>query len=102
MTWTVVLVSALGCYLLKYAGLAAPAGVLDHPVVRRAVELVPAAMLAALVVVQAVADGRGLVLDSRLVGLAAATVALLLRAPFLVVLLVAGAAAALAQYLGVG
>lgn len=102
MTWTVVLVAALGCYLLKYAGLAAPAGVLDHPAVRRAVELVPAAMLAALVVVQAVADGPGLVLDSRLVGLAAATVALLLRAPFLVVLLVAAGAAALAQYLGVG
>lgn len=95
MTWTVVLVAAIGCYLLKYAGLAAPAGVLDHPVVRRAVELVPAAMLAALVVVQTFADGQQLVLDSRLAGLAAATIALLLRAPFLLVLLVAGATAAL-------
>ena len=61
--------------------------------------MVPAAMLAALVVVQALTDGRALVLDSRLVGLAAATVALLLRAPFLVVLLVAGGAAALAHTL---
>lgn len=102
MIWTVVLVASVGCYLLKYAGLAAPAGLLDRPAVRRAVELVPAAMLAALVVVQAFADGRALVLDFRLVGLAAAAVALLLRAPFLLVLLVAGGAAALAHTLGFG
>lgn len=100
MTWTVVLVAALGCYLLKYAGLAAPPGVLDHPVVRRAVELVPAAMLAALVVVQAFADGQRLAVDSRLAGVAAASIALLLRAPFLVVLLVAGGVAALVHTVG--
>lgn len=100
MTWAVILVSALGCYLLKYAGLAAQAGVLDRPAVRRAVELVPAALLASLVVVQAFTAGRELAQDSRAVGLAAAAGALLLRAPFLLVLLVAGGAAALAHTLG--
>lgn len=95
MTWAVVLVGCLGCYLLKYAGLAAPPAVLDRRAVRRAVELVPAALLAALVVVQAFTDRQALVLDSRAAGLAAAVVALLLRAPFLLVLVVAGGTAAL-------
>lgn len=102
MSWVVVLTAGFGCYLLKYAGLAAPAGLLDRPVVRRAVELVPAAMLAALVVVQAVTERQIVAVDSRLVGLAAAVVALCLRAPFLVVLLVAGAAGAAAYALGFG
>lgn len=94
MTWAVVLAGSLGCYLLKYAGLAASPAVLQRPAVRRAVELVPAALLAALVVVQAFTARQELVLDARAGGLAAAVAALLLRAPFLVVLLVAGGAAA--------
>ena len=49
-----------GCYLLKLAGYLVPARVLDHPRVRRLVELLPVALLAALVVVEAVADGRHL------------------------------------------
>lgn len=99
MIWFAVLVAGVGCYLLKYAGLAAPAAVLDRPLVRRAVELVPAAMLAALVVVQTFADRQALVLDSRAAGLAAALVALLLRAPFLLVLVAAGGTAALVHAL---
>jgi len=98
--WLAVLVAGVGCYLLKYVGLAAPAAVLDRPVVRRAVELVPAAMLAALVVVQAFTDRQALVLDSRAAGLAAALVALLLRAPFLLVLVAAGGTAAFVHALG--
>ena len=47
-------------------------------------------LLAALVVGQTVADGRALVVDARVAGVAAAAVALALRAPLLVVL---GAAA---------
>ncbi len=94
MIWTAVLVASLGCYVLKYAGLATPPAVLDRPALRRAVELVPAAMLAALVVTQAFTEPDGLTLDSRATGLAAAFLALLLRAPFLVVLAVAGATAA--------
>lgn len=97
MIWAVVLAGSLGCYLLKYAGLAASPAILERPAVRRAVELVPAALLAALVVVQAFTDRQALVLDARAAGLAAAVVALLLRAPFLVVLLVAGGTAALVQ-----
>ncbi len=93
--WAAVVVGSLGCYLLKLAGLSVPAAWVEQPWVKRVVDFVPAALLAALVAVQAVASGNDLVLDGRLVGLAVAAFALALRAPFIVVLVLAGAAGAL-------
>ncbi len=93
--WAAVLAASVGCYLLKLAGLSVPAAWVERPWVTRVVEFVPAALLAALVAVQALTSGHDLVLDGRLVGLAAAAIALALRAPFIVVLVVAGAAGAL-------
>jgi uncharacterized membrane protein len=97
--WGVVLAGSVGCYLLKLAGLSVPAAWVQHPLVVRVVEFVPAALLGALVAVQAVASGRDLVVDGRLVGLAVAALALALRAPFIVVLVLAGAAGALVHVL---
>ena len=97
--WTVVLVAGAGCYLLKLAGLSVPPALVERPWVKRVAEFVPAALLAALVAVQAVTSGHRLVLDGRLVGLAVAAVALALRAPFIVVLLLAGVAGALVHLL---
>jgi branched-subunit amino acid transport protein len=71
----------------------------QRPWVTRLVTFVPAALLAALVAVQAVASGQDLVVDGRLAGLAAAAIALALRAPFVVVLVVAGATGALVHVL---
>ena len=93
--WAAVVAGSLGCYLLKLAGLSVPAAWVEQPWVARIVDFVPAALLAALVAVQAVAAGNDLVLDGRLVGLAVAALALALRAPFIVVLVLAGAAGAL-------
>ncbi len=99
MTWLAVLGCAAGCYLLKLAGLSVPERVLDRPAVRRVAELLPVVLLAALVGVQVFStrgsDGPGLGVDARLAGLGAAFVALLLRLPFLVVVLVAAGTAAL-------
>jgi branched-subunit amino acid transport protein len=92
--WATVVAASLGCYLLKLAGLSVPARWVEQPWVARVVDFVPAALLAALVAVQAVAAGTDLVLDGRLVGLAVAAVALALRAPFVVVLVLAGVAGA--------
>jgi branched-subunit amino acid transport protein len=100
--WIAVVATGLGCYGLKLAGLVMPQRVLDDPRVRRFSELVPVALLTALIVVQALANGRALELNlPRLAGLAAAVVALLLRAPFLVVLIVAAALTAGLRILGV-
>ena len=97
--WTVVLAGSLGCYLLKLAGLSVPAAWVEQPWVARVVDFVPAALLAALVAVQVATSGSALVLDGRVVGLVVAAVALALRAPFIVVLVVAGAAGALVSVL---
>lgn len=99
--WIAVIATALGCYALKLGGLVTPQRVLDDPRVRRFTELVPVALLTALIAVQALADGRALVFDAaRMAGLGAAVVALLLRVPFLVVLVVAAGTAAGLRLLG--
>jgi branched-subunit amino acid transport protein len=97
--WLVILGTAAGCYLVKLAGLSVPARILDHPLVERVADLLPVAMLAALIGVQVLADGQELTVDARVLGLGAAAVALLLRAPFIVVVAVAAATAAVARML---
>jgi hypothetical protein len=94
MIWAGVLVTSLGCYLLKLAGVSVPARVLESPWVRRTAALLPVALLAALAAVQAFASGRHVAVDARAAGLAVAVVALLLRAPFLVVVVAAAVTAA--------
>jgi branched-subunit amino acid transport protein len=95
MIWTAVVAAGVGCYLLKLAGLSVSAEVLERPVVRRVADLIPVALLSALVAVQVFASGHQLVLDERAAGLAAAVALLLLRAPFLVVVFGAALSAAL-------
>ena len=99
MIWTAVLLAAAGCYLLKLLGMSIPAAVLEHPVVERVADLLPVALLAALVAVQALASGNDLVPDARLAGLAVAVVALVLRAPFIVVVGLAASTAAVVRLL---
>ncbi|MGW5260655.1 AzlD domain-containing protein [Microbispora sp. NPDC004025] len=89
MIWAAIVVTAAGCYAVKLLGLSVPAAVLERPLVRRLATLVPIAALAALIALQTFADGGTLVVDARAAGLAAAAVALLLRAPFLVIVAVA-------------
>ena len=98
--WPLVLIASVGCYALKLAGHSVPQGVLDRPRVRRTAALLPVALLAALVVVQTFGSGQALVVDARLPGVAAAAIALVLRAPFLVVVVVAGVVAAGLRYAG--
>lgn len=100
MTWLAIGLACAACYLLKLAGLSVPPRVLERPLVARVADLIPVALLAALVAVQVVATDDGdLVLDARAVGLAAALVLLLVRAPFLVVVFGAAGVAALARLL---
>ncbi len=94
--WVLVLVTAAGCFALKLAGYLIPARALNHPRVRRLVEMMPVALLAALVVVEAVASERHIDLNAaRLAGLGVGAVAVWRRAPFLLVIVLAGLTAAL-------
>jgi branched-subunit amino acid transport protein len=99
-TWAAIVVAGLGCYLLKLAGLSVPARVLERPLVERIADLIPVALLAALVAVQVFASGPELVLDARAAALGVAVVLLVLRAPFLVVVFGAALAAALLRAIG--
>ena len=100
MIWAAVLGGSLLAYAMKLLGFALPAELLDRPRIRRIAGYLPIAMLAALVAVQTFAAGTSVMVDARLAGLAAAVIALLLRAPFLVVVLVAAATAAILRALG--
>ncbi|NJQ05853.1 AzlD domain-containing protein [Streptomyces lonarensis] len=99
--WLAIGLTAVGCYLVKLLGLSVPAGVLERPLVRRLAVLLPVALLAALTALQTFGAGPGgLALDARAAGLAAAAVALLVRAPFLLVIAVAVVVTAAVRALG--
>lgn len=95
--WIGILVMAAGCYALKFAGLSVPDRILNHPFTVRAADLIPVALLGALIAVQVFGDGKHLVIDARLLGLGVAAVLLTLRVPFLGVVFGAALAAALVR-----
>lgn len=97
--WAAIFAAGLGCYLLKLAGLSVPHDILERPLVARVADLIPVALLSALVAVQVFTQDQSLVLDARAAALAAAVVLLLARAPFLVVVFGSAAVAALLRLL---
>jgi len=93
----VLIVLATGTYVLKSAG-PLVLGARTLPVsAQRLIDLLPAALLAALAIVSTVGDGAAVVIDARLVGLIVAGLALWRRLPFVVVILLAAAATALTR-----
>ena len=97
--WLVVLVVGACTVLFKALGPVALGGRELPPGLRSVVALLAPTLLAALVVVSTFATGRSLVLDARAVGIAAAAVAIVLRAPLLVTVAAAAMAAALVRAL---
>jgi branched-subunit amino acid transport protein len=99
VAWVVIIGLAAGVYVVKAAAPLAlgnrrlPAGV------ERLTALLPAALLAALVVVSTVDGARRLQVDARLVGVAAAAIALWRKATFIVVVVIAAATTALVRLL---
>lgn len=98
--WPWVIGACVAAYLIKLSGYLIPRRWLDHPAFLRIAAGMTVGLLASLTVVNAVATGQQVVADARLVALGAAAVALLLRAPFLVVVIVGAVAAALARLAG--
>ncbi|MDQ1465312.1 MAG: hypothetical protein QOC73_2253 [Actinomycetota bacterium] len=87
--WQAILVGSVGCFVLKFVGLSLPRRVLDEPRVKRSAELLPVALLTALIATQTFTTGRHLQFDARIAGLIAAVIAVRLKAPFLVVVALA-------------
>ena len=95
MSWLVIAVVGLGTIVFKASGPVLLGKRELPPRVASVVAVLAPAMLAALVVTQAVGGDREIVLDERLLGLAAGGIAVWLRAPLLAVMVIAAATAAL-------
>jgi uncharacterized membrane protein len=95
VSWVALLAASGVCYLTKLVGYLAPHRWLEHPRMRQMAAMVTVALLSALFAVQTLGSGHSVVLDARVPALAVAALLLSRRAPFIVVVVVAGAVAAL-------
>lgn len=94
-TWTVVVVVSIVTITIKALGPMLLGGRPLPQGITGAVVLLAPALLAALVAVNTLGGDRELVVDARLPGVLAAAVAIRLRAPVLVVVLIAAAVTAI-------
>lgn len=99
MTWGAVLALAGGTFLLKAVGPLLIGGRELPPRIAAVVALLPPALLAALVATQTVTTGTALVVDARLAGVAVAVLAVWRGLPFLAVVALGTATAALVRLL---
>ncbi len=99
MSWAFVFVLAGSAYFFKVLGLVVIGDRELPPVLTRCLALIPAALIAAIVVHDTFSAGKELVLDARALGVGAAAVAAWRRAPLIAVILIGAAVTALARAL---
>jgi hypothetical protein len=92
--WIATLGTSLVAFLLKYSGHSVPERWLSHPKIQKINALIPIALLSALVAVQSFSEKSQLMVDQRLIGLCASMMALMLKAPFPIVVLSAAVSSA--------
>ena len=97
--WAWVLLGSVVAWAIKFCGYLVPVRWMESPRMTRVAGTLTIGLLASLTTMNAVSAGQGVVLDARIGALLAAAVALLLRLPFLVVVLAGAAAAALLRLL---
>ncbi len=93
--WWGVIGTSAAVFALKYVGQSIPEKYLSHPKVKSINGYIPIVLLSALIGVQTFAEKTKLMIDHRTLGLAVAFIALILRAPFPVVVICAAASSAL-------
>jgi uncharacterized membrane protein len=98
--WFWIIVASVVAFFTKLLGYLVPRRLLRNPRVVRIAATLTIGLLAALTAANTFASGQHLVLDARIGALLAAVVALLFRAPFLVVVIVGALAAAGLRLLG--
>ncbi len=98
--WIWVLGACAIAYLTKVSGYLVPDSVLEQPWVTTVSAGMTVGLLTSLVTVNTLVSGTSIVLDARVAALVAAAIALWLRAPYIVVVLVGAAAAALVRLAG--
>ncbi len=98
--WTAVIVAAAIAFVLKLAGYLVPMRVFEGARTKRLTAALPIALLAALIGTQTFVTDGAVVLDARAAAVAVAAIALLLRAPFILVVILGAATAAGLRLLG--
>ena len=98
--WHWIVLACAVAFATKWLGYAIPARFLQNSRMTHIAACMTVALLSALTVMNTLAEGSRLVLDARLAALAVAAVALWLRAPFLLVVVLGAASAALLRWLG--
>ena len=98
--WNIVLLSSAAVLALKLLGYLVPPSFIERPTPSRVATLLTVALLAALVATQTLQHGTGVAIDARVPAVAVAAVLLVLRAPFIVVVIAAAAVASLLRFLG--
>ncbi|MFM8825880.1 MAG: AzlD domain-containing protein [Actinomycetota bacterium] len=86
MNWWLVIWLSAGAYLLKVLGLVVLGGRKLPATVNRCLVLIPAALLAALIMKDTLTTGQEIVVDARLAGVSVAAAATLRRLPMTAVL----------------
>jgi branched-subunit amino acid transport protein len=99
MSWATIITIGAGAYLFKVLGLIVLGGRRLPTFLHRCLDLLPAALLPALIAINTVTSGRHLVIDARLPGVAVAAFATQRRWPFPVVLVLAASVTALVRHL---
>lgn len=97
MSWVFVLLLAAVAYGCKVVGLVFLGGRSLPPVVERCVALIPAALIAALVVKDTFSVGQHLQLDARAAGVGVAVIAAWRRAPLVAVIVMGALVTALVR-----
>ena len=97
MTWVLVLILAAGAYTFKVLGLVIIGDRSLPPVLERCITLIPAALLAAIIMNETFAAGQHLRIDARAAGVGAAVVAAWRRAPLILVIVVGAAVTAVVR-----
>lgn len=99
--WLVVLAIGIGTIVIKASGPVLLGGRPLPERVQGVVALLAPALLSALVATNTFGSGQTLVADARVIGVAVAALAIMLRAPILLVVIVAAASAAVARLAGI-
>lgn len=97
MSWAFVLSLGATAYLFKVLGLVVVGDRRLPAVVTRCLALIPAALVAAIIVQNTVADGKDLVLDERALGVAAAALAAWRKLPLIAVIVIGAGVTALVR-----
>ena len=97
--WAWIVVGCVAAWAIKFAGYLVPVRWLESPRMNRVAGCLTIGLLASLTAMNTVSAGQGLAFDARIGALLAAAVALMLRAPFLLVVIIGAAAAGLIRLL---